>query len=147
MNCEQVKDRLKELSAGNLPADLQAHLTGCVSCSEEAEALAKSSAWLALMRQEPPQLSAGFWVRYWEGRGRVPDFWATLTILAQRLSIGLAFVLVVLFFGLQFYAVPQEPALAGLDQPVPHWTVSDAESNGSVSDREQVVLTLVGRTE
>lgn len=147
MNCEQVKNRLQESSAGNLPADLEAHLTECVSCSEEAEALTKSSAWLALLQQEPPQLSAGFWVRYWESRGRVPDFWTTLTVLAQRLSIGLAFALVALLFGLQFFASPQEPTVAELDQPVPYWTASDADSNGSVSGREQVVLTLVGRTE
>ena len=148
MNCQQTKDRLMELTAGDIPADLRDHLAGCDSCLEEAKALTKSSAWLSLMRQaESPQLSPAFWVRFWERRGRVPDFWTTLTMLARRVSVGLAVVLLALFFGLQLFQAPQEPAFAGLDQPDQFWAMSEADLDEPASSREQVMVTLVARTE
>ncbi len=150
MNCQQTKDRLMELTVGDMPANLRDHLAGCAPCAEEAAALTKTSAWLSLMRQEEsPQLSPAFWVRFWERRGRAPDFWATLTMLARRASIGLAIVLLTLFFGLQFFHAPREPAFAGLnlDQPDQFWAMPEADLDEPASSREQVVVTLVARTE
>ena len=147
MDCNEIRNRLEELPAGNLSEEIRTHLAGCPGCGAEARALEQSSAWLSLLRQEAPQLFPRFWVGFWESLDRgVPDFWTVMTVLARRTSMVLAGLLVLLALGIRFFAEPAQPAVAGIDEPAQYWATS-AQDDDAALGRERAVLTLVARTE
>ena len=150
MKCRELQNWLETWREGKAPAGVESHLKECAQCRAQAEESSRASLWLSFLKQEPPQLSPGFWVRFWEERAvGAGDFWATLAVLGRRASMALLAILLLLSAAVPWFSGSEEPAQAVIEAPQPYWVQVGGTSDGAVNgpDREQVVLTLVARAE
>ena len=150
MKCSKAERLWEDWLGGNAPPELERHLAECPRCREQAQALQKTSAWLALLEQESPELSLYFWPRLWLQESEAQaDFWAALAAVARPATAALSLAL--LLFLLALWGLPQgaEPATAVVGDPQPYWEeVAGADSPGNGEpNRDQVVLTLVSYSE
>lgn len=151
MNCAKLEKFLEEWLDATAPPELNRHVEDCPQCSRRAAELRKTGAWMSLLRQEPPELSPGFWVRFWrEQQKQTPaDLWTALTAVARPAVAALALVVVLFLLGV--WSLPQgtDPALTEFDSPQTYWAevagVRIPENGGPT--RDEVVLTLVSRAE
>lgn len=150
MKCREVEQLWEEwLSGGSVPL-LEQHFRECAGCRELAAELARTPAWLALLREEPREPGPAFWIglqeRLEETRFRW-DFWTTLGWAASRAAVVLA--VLVLLFAVAVLQAPPEPAMAEFDAPPIY--VETAAGNVPVANgqlnRDQVMLTLVAQVE
>ena len=147
MKCSDFETYWEERLSGESAAALEEHLRECAHCRELAAELARTSNWLALLRQEPPEASPAFWPRLRERieeRERGRDFWTSLVWAASRASLALAILVMALAVGVVWQAAHTE--VAEFDSP----QVYLQEAPGSVPlptngrlNRDQVVQTLV----
>ena len=150
MKCSKAERLWEDWLGGNAPPELERHLAECPRCREQAQALQKTSAWLALLEQESPELSPSFWPRLWLQESEAQaDFWAALAAVARPATAALSLALLLLL--LTVWVLPQgaEPATAVVGDPQPYWEeVAGADSPGNGEpNRDQVVLTLVSYSE
>jgi len=151
MKCSDFETNWEERLSGEKAAALEDHLRECPHCRELAGELARTSGWLALVQQEPPEASPAFWPRLKvriEERERGRDFWAALGWAAGRAALALAVLVVTLTVGMFWQITHTE--VAEFDGP----QVYLQESPGSVPlptngrlNRDQVVQTLVLQAE
>lgn len=150
MKCSKTEKLWEDWLGGSAPPELERHLAECRRCREQAQALQKTSAWLALLEQESPELSPSFWprLRLQESEAQA-DFWAALAVVARPATAALSLALLLLL--LTVWVLPQgaEPATAVVGEPQPYWEeVAGADSLGNGEpNRDQVVLTLVSYSE
>jgi len=150
MNCKQFEALWEDWLAGRPAPALVDHLRDCEACRAVAEELQQSSAWLATLKQAPPEASPAFWVRLreaLEAREQRAEFWAALARVAGRAAVTLAAL--VLLFTVFVLETPPQPAVAEFGAPPTY--VDDpaaglAAGNGRLN-RDQVVLTLVAQRE
>lgn len=150
MNCSEVERFWEDWLEGSAPPELEHHLAECPRCHQQAEALKKTSAWLALLEQEPPEFSPSFWPRLWLKKNEAQaDFWAVLAAVARPAAAALSLALLLVL--LTVWVLPQstEPTTAVLVEPQPYWVeVAGANNLGNGEpNRDQVVLTLVSYSE
>ncbi|HSC77856.1 MAG TPA: hypothetical protein VLB32_04775 [Candidatus Acidoferrales bacterium] len=151
MKCTELEAHWEDWREGKAPAALEEHLRECAHCRELAAELARTSSWLALLQQEPPEASPAFWPRLREQieeRERGRDFWAALGWAAGRAALGLTVLVLALTVGMVWEITRAE--VAEFDGPQVY--LQDAPgavplpTNGRL-DRDQVVLTLVLQAE
>jgi len=69
--CEVCEAMLPDSVDGLLSADEQrvfdAHVAGCVACSQELEAAQRGAAWLAMLKSQTPEVPAGLLTKILEG--------------------------------------------------------------------------------
>ncbi len=151
MKCRDFEAYWEERLKGQVTGALEEHLRECPRCRELAGELARTSGWLALVQQEPPEASPAFWPRLRESieeRERGRDFWAALGWAAGRAALALAVLVVTLTVGMVWQITHAE--VAEFDGP----QVYLQEAPGSVPlptngrlNRDQVVQTLVLQAE
>jgi hypothetical protein len=150
MNCHEAEAHYEDWLEDRAPSEAADHIKGCESCQSALAGFDRASAWMALLQKEPPQLSPGFWVRFWEKQAaNVGDFWEVLAVLGRRAAVGLAVLILVLAVSFQWVQQTGEAERAVIDAPQPYWAQFDGQENGNGNgpNREQVVLTLVAQTE
>lgn len=151
MNCHEAETHYEDWRESRAPHEVANHIKGCETCQAALAGFDRTSAWMELLRREPPQLSPGFWVRFWEKQGGgVGDFWEVLAVLGRRAAVGLAVLVLLLAVSFPWGGQQSgEVERAVIDAPQPYWAQFGGQENGNGNgpNREQVVLTLVAQTE
>ena len=150
MNCHEAETYYEDWQEDRAPSEAAGHIEGCETCQTALAGFNRTSAWMELLRREPPQLSPGFWVKFWEKQAvGVGDFWEVLALLGRRAAVGLAVLILLLAVSFQWGQPSSESERAVIDAPQPYWAQFDGQEsgNGNGPNREQVVLTLVAQTE
>lgn len=150
MACRESELHWDAWQKGEAPADFLNHLENCAECLAQVKSFQRVSAWMSLREQEPPQLSPGFWVRFWEKQAAARDnVWDALAVLARRASVALAVIVLLLFLSFQWLPNINSNERAVIDAPQPYWVQvsGQANGNGDGPNRDQVVLTLVSQAE
>lgn len=149
MECRDVENLWEDwLGRGGSPL-LERHLRECPRCRELASELARTSDWLSLLAQPPPEPGPAFWGRLrqrLQEREKGADIWTALGWAGARAAVALA-LLVLLLVVVVSRELPRSE-VAEFDAP----QIYLEDSPGSVPvtnglSRDQVVLTLVAQTE
>jgi hypothetical protein len=100
VRCRELPWFLEEWLEGQEIPDLSRHLESCARCRGVTQEVRQWSRLLRGARQEPSELSAGFWVRLRENLGAVDQrqqaLWAAFAWLAQRTAVVFAVLLLLL---------------------------------------------------
>lgn len=150
MQCREIEGQWEDWLSGRAAAELEGHLRECARCRQLAAELARTPNWLAVLREEPPDPGAAFWVRLRQRleesqRGR--DLWPALGWLAGRTAAVLAVVVLLLAVGL--WQQPPEGVVPDFDAPQAYLDPlpgSIPVGNGQLS-RDQVAQTLLAQAE
>lgn len=117
MRCREVESHLEDWLKGQASPEFVAHLGTCARCRNLAEQLHRSVPLLADLRQPPPQLDPGFWIRLREkiesAGERQEAFWTAFNLLARQAAAVLAALLLVL--GLLTLRRPPPESITGVE--------------------------------
>ena len=116
---DKLEDYLEGLLDDAAAAEVRAHLSGCALCRADVEAAAMSAHLVRAAIEPAGEASGAFWtrllaqVRAEEERRPAADFWPALELLARRLSLASALMLLILSGYLVGMALREsnEPAL------------------------------------
>jgi predicted anti-sigma-YlaC factor YlaD len=150
MRCGQLESLLLEGLADKPSPEVEEHLAGCARCRAQREALARSSRWLELLRQEPPELSRTFWIQLrerLESSDAPTAFWVRLVTAGRLATLAVAVAVLLVALGVIHHRA--EPSWAELEAPPTTWeelAAGGSSINGGPSP-DQVMLTLVSPAE
>jgi predicted anti-sigma-YlaC factor YlaD len=144
MRCQQLEQQWEDWLEGRDAPELAAHLQACADCRTMAAELRGLNAMVPLLRDEPPALAPGFWLRLRErieATERQEAYWAAFNFLAGRAAAVLAVLLLVL----SLLTLHQQPltSVTGIDTVQETSTIPNVElSNGELT-QDQVLVSLV----